>query len=160
MTCWRVQAGLPECEGYGVTILDLPDVRQRADYDCGAAAFACVTRYWEGRGRKIKSHPINGTPIDQMEPALLSAGYCVQGGNMEVSDLRHHTRAGRPVLCLIQSDGCGHWVVVRGVNRGRVYIADPADGLRSIAAAEWESLWHDTDRRGTVFRRHGLAVWC
>ncbi len=50
--------------------------------------------------------------------------------------------------------------VVRVVQRGRVYLMDPADGLRSVPVPQFEDLWHDADRRGTVYRRHGLAVWC
>jgi ABC-type bacteriocin/lantibiotic exporter with double-glycine peptidase domain len=141
-------------------LIDLPDVRQRADHDCGAAVFACVTRYWEGRGRKIKSHPIHGTPPDQLEPAFRAAGYLVSSGNMTVGDLKHHAGQGRPVVCPVQWDGCGHWVVVRGVARGRVYLMDPANGPTSVTLAEWEACWHDADRRATVYERHGLAVWC
>lgn len=160
MTCWRFTHGLPICNGATVPLLDLPDTRQRAEFDCGAAVFACVTRYWEGRGRRLKSHPLHGTPPDQLEPSFRAAGYSVLGGEMSVDALRSLTGIGWPVACLIQSDGCGHWVAVRGVRRGRVYLMDPADGLRSVAVPEWEAVWHDADRRGTVYRRHGLAVWC
>lgn len=160
MTCWRLSHGLPACEGVTVPLLDLPDTRQRAEFDCGAAVFRCVTRYWEGRGRKIKSDPLHGTPVDQLEPAFRAAGYNVLSGEMDASTLRSLTSQGWPVCCLIQSDGVGHWVVVRGVQRGRVYLMDPTDGLKSLAVGEWEAVWHDADRRGTVYRRHGLAVWC
>jgi len=143
-----------------VPLLDLPAVLQRDDHSCGAAVFACVTRYWEGRGRKLKSHPVHGTPPDQLEPAFRAAGYSVLSGELDTAAMRSLTALGWPVCCLVQSDGTGHWVVVRGVQRGRVYLMDPADGVRSVPVPEWESVWVDSDRRGTVYRRHGVAVWC
>jgi hypothetical protein len=44
--------------------------------------------------------------------------------------------------------------------RGKVYFMDPDCGLSAMPLPKWESVWIDSDRRGTVFRRHGLAVWC
>ena len=108
----------------------------------------------------MKADPLHGTPPDQLEPAFRTAGYNVISGEMDVADLRFHTSQGRPVVALIQSEGTGHWVVVRHVTRHRVHVMDPAEGFRSLPVPEWESLWHDADRRGTVFRRHALAVWC
>jgi predicted double-glycine peptidase len=141
-------------------LLDLPITHQRADHDCGAAVYACVTAYWEGRGRRIKSHPIHGTPPDHLEPAFRAAGYMVLSGELDTGALRVLTGYGWPVCCLVQFDGVGHWVVVRGVQRGRVYLMDPAIGLRSVPLADWERDWHDADRRGTIYHRHGIAVWC
>jgi len=42
-------------------LLELAEVRQRDTFSCGSAVFACVTEYWEGRGRKFRSHPHYGT---------------------------------------------------------------------------------------------------
>lgn len=141
-------------------LLDLPVVLQRTAYTCGAAVFACVTHYWELKKRRIKADPWNGKHPMELEPDFREVGYCTFSGMMSLDHLRAVTAAGTPVCCLIQSEGCGHWVVVRGVLRGRVHVMDPADGLRAIPVGEWEGVWVDTDRRGTVFRRHGLAVWC
>lgn len=141
-------------------LLPLPAVRQTAAHDCGAAVFRCVTRYWEGRGRRVKSDALYGTHPDQLEPAFRAAGYSCLSGELDVPALRAITKIGWPVCCLIQVDGVGHWVVVRGVYRGRVHFMDPADGFRWLPSPEWERNWTDGDRRGTVFRQYGLAVWC
>jgi len=140
--------------------LELTECRQRDDFSCGSAVYTCVTRYWEGRGRRLKADPLHGTPPDQLEPAFRGAGYYVVSGEMDVSDLRFHVGQGRPVVALIQSEGTGHWVVVRHVTRQRVYLMDPAAGFRWLPVPEFEAAWCDSDRRGTVFRRHALAVWC
>lgn len=141
-------------------LLDLPIVRQRDAHSCGAAVFRCVTQYWEGRGRRIKSHPHYGTHPDALELAFHAAGYHVLAGGMDLEQLKLTTARGWPVCCLVKSEGEGHWVVVRGVWRNRVHLMDPADGLTSVPAADWLAGWSDFDRRGTVFRRYGLAVHC
>jgi predicted double-glycine peptidase len=81
-------------------------------------------------------------------------------GSFTADHLKAVTACGTPVACLVQSEGTGHWVVVRGVVRGKVYFMDPDCGLSAMPLPKWESVWIDSDRRGTVFRRHGLAVWC
>jgi ABC-type bacteriocin/lantibiotic exporter with double-glycine peptidase domain len=159
--CWMQARGLkPLCGGVAVPLIDVPERRQRAEFDCGAAVYACITAYWEGRGRRLKADPLHGTPPDQLEPSFRGAGYNVLSGEMDVATLRALCGQGWPVACLIQSEGVGHWVVVRGVARGKVHFMDPADGFRSLPESSWQSSWVDTDRRGTVYRGHGLAVWC
>lgn len=143
-----------------MAILDLPVVLQRDEFSCGAAVFACVTRYWEGRGRKIKSHPHYGTHPDVLEMAFHAAGYHVLAGVMDLEQLKYTTGRGWPVACLVRSEGEGHWVVVRGVFRNRVYLMDPATGRADVSATDWLEAWSDFDRRGTVFRQYGLAVHC
>jgi len=79
---------------------------------------------------------------------------------MDVPTLKSLTSNGWPVCCLVKSEDTGHWVAVRGVQRGKVHFMDPDQGFRALKTAEWEQNWTDFDRRGTVFRRYGLAVWC
>lgn len=141
-------------------LLDTPLVLQKQEHDCGSAVFKCITSYWEGKGRRHKSDVLYGTHPDALEPAFRSAGYRVLSGEMDTATLKSLTRNGWPVACLVKAEGVGHWVVVRGVERGRVYLMDPYDGLTSVRAADWERDWHDFDRRQTVFRQYGLAVWC
>lgn len=140
--------------------LELPVVLQRTDHTCGAAVFACVTHYWELKKRRVKADSWNGKHPMELEPDFRKLGYFTFSGTMSLDHLKAVTATGTPVCCLIQSCGVGHWVVVSGVKRNRVYMMDPAVGLRSMPVPEWESVWHDADRHGTVFRRHGLAVWC
>lgn len=141
-------------------LIDLPEVKQRGEHDCGSAVFRCITAYWEGKGRRHKADALYGTHPDSLEPEFRRAGYRVLSGEMDLTALKHLTAMGWPVACLVKADGEGHWVVVRGVVRGRVHLMDPIDGLVSVRATDWERDWHDFDRRGTVFRRYGLAVWC
>jgi ABC-type bacteriocin/lantibiotic exporter with double-glycine peptidase domain len=142
-------------------LLSLPLVRQSADHDCGLAVFRAVAEYWQvGSRRPPYPSPLNGTHPDNLEPAFQGAGFAVVSGNMTVPALAAMARLGWPVCCLIKQDGVGHWVVSRGVQRGRVYVMDPGDGKnRSYPESEFVSRWHDSYRRANVFERYGLAVW-
>lgn len=142
------------------TMLKLPDVRQTDDYDCGDAAVDTVFQWWYGykpaRQRLSNSH--QGMSPDTLEATLRACGLSVVSGPMRVGDLKHYTASGRPVVCLIQFDGVGHWVAVAGVVRGRVHFQDPVGGPRVLRAAEWEKLWHDTHGHGTVYRRWAVVA--
>jgi len=140
-------------------LLDTPDIRQRLDFSCGVAAFRTVCAYWQVPTQRITADPHDGLHPFELEPALRRAGLWVQAGSMSLDDLRHHHKQGRPVACLIRTDDGGHWVVVRGLTRSRVHYQDPAGGRASVSFAGWESRWWDSDRAGTVFRRHGVVAW-
>lgn len=142
-------------------LIPLNGVAQSTDHDCGRAAFHCVAEYWGvGSRRPPYPHPLTGTHPDHLEPAFRGAGFKVLAGDMDVATLRALTGLGWPVVCLVRAYGTGHWVVVRGVSRGRVCYMDPADGKnRSLPVGEWESNWHDSDKRARTFERYGLAVW-
>lgn len=140
-------------------VLSLPPKLQTGDADCGSSAFACVTQYWEGRGRTHKSDVIYGTHPFTLEPKFREAGYFTLAGEMDVATLKALTGNGWPVCCLVREGDDGHWVVVAGVSRGKVYYMDPLKGNTSEPVQVWEKRWTDCDRRGTVFRRYGLAVW-
>ncbi len=143
-----------------MALLDLPVCRQTDAFSCGSAVFRCVTLYWEGRGRRMKSHPHYGTHPDVLEMAFHAVGYHVLAGGMDLEQLRLTTARGWPVACLVKAGREGHWVCVRGVLRSRVHLMDPDEGLMSVPVAEFADRWADFDRRGTVFRQYGLAVWC
>jgi predicted double-glycine peptidase len=140
-------------------LLDLPDVRQREDFDCGTAAVETVLRFLGVRaaGRGVLADQVDGTHPSTIEAALRRAGLAVQSGTMTPADLRHHTRQGRPVLCPIAAHG-GHWVVVRGVGRGFVYYSCPAEGAKQVRLSAWLDLWRDSTRAAHDFDRWGIAV--
>lgn len=157
--CWRADRGLTVCEGVDVPLLDVPDIRQRTDYDCGDAAVDSVLRFLGIRTRagEALANSVDGTHPSSIEAALRRAGLVVQSGTMTPADLQHHTQLGRPVLCPIASHG-GHWVVVRGVARGCVYYQCPTDGPLVKRVAEWCALWRDSTRAAHDFDRWGIAV--
>lgn len=139
-------------------LLDIPDIRQADDYDCGAAALDAIARFHglRARGPVALANPVQGMAPDTVEAVLRSLGLSVLSGTMTVDDLRHLTRSGRPVLCPVAHHG-GHWVVVRGVERGRVYYHCPAAGPAVLREADWLAAWRDTSRTGQRFLQWGIC---
>ena len=140
-------------------LLDTPDVRQRGDFDCGAAAVETVLRVLGVRATAavVLADAVDGLHPATIEAALRRAGVPVQSGTMTVADLKHHTALGRPVLCPVALHG-GHWVVVRGARRDRVFFHCPVDGRLSAAADAWDVVWRDSTRSGHPFDRWGIAA--
>jgi hypothetical protein len=76
---------------------------------------------------------------------------------MVVADLAHHTRLGRPVVCLVQSANMGHYVVVRGIARRRLSYHCPSNGPLIQGVSEFDARWFDQGR-DTLYVRFGIAV--
>ena len=142
-------------------LLSIPDIRQQRDYDCGAAALDAVCRYWgkRARGPVALASPVEGMAPDTVAAWLRSLGARVlAGGLFGVSCLQHYTRSGLPVLCPITLEGVGHWVVVRGVERNKVYYHDPATGPDSMSARAWLDCWRDSTGGGHTYDRWGIVA--
>lgn len=158
--CWRAERGLPACEEQTVKLLDLADLRQSADCDCGEAA---VDTVFDALGVRLTAASVlsstaqDGAHPASIEAALRRAGLYVQSGTMTLADLQHHVRLGRPVLCPVSLHG-GHWVVVRGVGRGCVYYQCPAVGPSRTRFLEWDEIWRDSTRAAHDFDRWGIAA--
>jgi hypothetical protein len=60
-------------------------------------------------------------------------------GLMAIDDLIEHA----PVIVPIDANGYNHFVIFRGAAHGRVLLADPAWGNRTMTAAKFERLWID-----------------
>ena len=140
-------------------ILDVPDIRQASDYDCGSACVDMVAAFFgrRTRGPAALANRVQGMSPDTVEAVLRALGFVVLSGTMTAADLRHLCDTGRPVLCPIEARG-GHWVVVRGVARRKVLFNCPADGPGALPEADWAAGWHDVSRTGQRFDRWGIGV--
>lgn len=142
-------------------ILKLPDIRQRADYDCGLAAVDCALSFIGVRTAAVflgMANPVQGTSPDTVEAMLRRAGCRVLAGEMSLDDLQHFANQSRPVLCPVALHG-GHWVVSAGVQRGVVHFHDPLDGALKMKAAAWMDGWRDGTKNGHEYKHWGIAVW-
>lgn len=163
MACWREARYLkPLCGGCEMPLLDVPDVRQGDAHSCGDAAVdAALATLGVKRPRGTRlANPVHGTAPDTVAAVLRAAGCVVLAGPMPggTADLKHFAGAGCPVLCPIADHG-GHWVVVRGVSRGRVHYHCPVDGALSRPLAEWAARWFDSAAEsGHQFERWGVVV--
>lgn len=139
--------------------IPLPDRRQQDAHSCGPTVYRIVC---EALG--VKAPGPKADPMDGLHPAYLSAQLQKVAklptvvGTLTVDDLKHFTRAGRPVVCLVRLGNSGHYVVVAGVERGKVVYQCPATGPGRQPVDEFVARWHDTDGRGHAYERWGLAV--
>lgn len=139
--------------------MDLPDIRQRENHDCGDTAFRIVCESHGWRARAALSNPIDGTDPRTLEHGFRRLGKRVTSGEMTLADLRHFTRRGCPVIALVQLDGVGHYVVVGQSTSRFVAFQCPSNGPRSLSAAKFLRLWTDIDRSGTIYHQWGIAAW-
>lgn len=146
-------------------MIDLPPTLplQRDDWTCGQTAARAVYRCLGVRKANQdhpKGSPIDGTDPREIERAFRASGLLVQSGTMTPADLTHHTRHKRPVVCLVtEPGGVGHYVVVGGVRRGRVYYHCPGAGPKAESVAQFVARWHDVDRTTQRYEQWGIAVW-
>lgn len=146
-------------------MLELPDIRQSTDYDCGAAATQSVFEYWGVSKPKkfylnlLGTNGINGTDPRTLEAQIRQSGFKVLSGDMVSQDLYNQTKLERPVIVLATLHGAGHYIVVSGVYYGYVYYQDSISGPSRLRRDKFEEVWHDFDRFGQVYKQFGLSVF-
>jgi hypothetical protein len=139
-------------------LLDTPEIVRPDGYSCGATTFEVMARHhgldWSRVFRRL-STPDRGMPVPVALAILQTAFTCYSAGSgWTVADLRHHLRQGRPVACLVAVDEpADHWVLVRGLDRRRVYLHDPGEGRIDCSLRDWLRRWCgpvEYDRFGAV----------
>lgn len=129
-------------------------VRQAYDYSCGSAALTTVLNYYLGRNlgeRQVMEgllHYGESERIVQrrafsmldMKRLVTALGYPSGGFRATIDDL---IDLDHPAIVPIQHAGFKHFVVLRTIRDGRVYLADPAVGNISFTLAQFEENWDD-----------------
>jgi predicted double-glycine peptidase len=129
-------------------------VRQAYDYSCGAAALTTILRFYLGRDLEERQvmegllHYGESERIVQrrafsmldMKRLVTALGYPSGGFRASLEDLGG---LDHPAIVPITHAGFKHFVVVRAVRDGRVFIADPAVGNLSFTLAQFEEKWND-----------------
>jgi predicted double-glycine peptidase len=133
-------------------------VRQAYDYSCGSAALVTILNYhlgitvseqqsMEGMmafGEKEKIIERRGFSLLDMKRYLASIGVDSAGFKAEMADL---LTLEEPAIVPIDYAGFKHFVVLRGVRGGLVFLADPSAGNITFPLAEFATLWD----RNTLF---------
>lgn len=128
-------------------------VRQGYDLSCGAAALATLLRYYYDDPvdeRRVidavlagseDAEAVRGRGFSMLELKRYGErrGYAVQG--FRVEDVRKLAEAEVPMLTLITSRGYDHFVVLKGVQDGTAFLADPAFGNRAMPLHEFAKEW-------------------
>ncbi|MBV9995123.1 MAG: hypothetical protein JO127_07910 [Caulobacteraceae bacterium] len=127
-------------------------IRQKWDLSCGAAAVATLLTYQ--LGRPVTERQVATAMLRRTGPLLVrvrlgfslldlknyaaSQGFAAAAfGGMTLEDLD----ARAPGVVPIRAHGFRHFVVYRGRRDGRVLIADPAFGNRTLPEQAFERVW-------------------
>jgi uncharacterized protein len=127
-------------------------VHQETDFTCGAAALATVLQYVYGRN--TSEHDIvedmlkntdaesvrrNGFSLLDMKRYVERIGLRAHGYRVDRISL---PALKIPVIALQTSNGYAHFVVVKRVRDGIVYLADPALGHREMPLDDFVAAWN------------------
>ncbi len=133
-------------------------VKQGYDISCGAAALATLLTYYYGLDVSEKQlidrafasasederQKINAYGFSMLELKQLGEGFGFVAGGFRIDDVQKLAKLNVPALTLITIRGYAHFVVLKGLYNGQVYIADPAFGNRSRPldrfAEEWDGV--------------------
>ena len=127
-------------------------VRQEWDLSCGAAAIATLFTYQ--LGRPVSEKTVALAMLKRTNPALVRArlgfslldlkvfaaahGLVAAGfADLDLADLDRDA----PLIVPITWLGFRHFVVYRGRRDGRVLLADPAFGNRTLPEDQFRSVW-------------------
>ena len=133
-------------------------VRQAYDFSCGSAALTTVLRFHLGidvneqqamegmmaNGERDKIIARRGFSLLDMKRYVATLGSDAAGFRAEIADLE---KLQDPAIVPIDYAGSKHFVVLRGVREGKVYLADPSAGHIAFSVADFAKLWD----RNTLF---------
>ena len=143
---------LKEIRGEGVT-------RQKWDMSCGAAALSTVLTYdfkdptpetaivvWIlHRVDPVRVRARGGFSLLDLKHFSEARGYHAEGfSGMTMEDLAMEKTS---VITPIRAKGVDHFVVVKAIVAGRVFMADPAFGNMTMRVDQFQALW----KNGIVF---------
>jgi uncharacterized protein len=128
-------------------------VRQQYDFSCGSAALATLlSHHYEfpvteqeifrdmfvgGDQPRIRRE---GFSLLDMKRYLATRGFTADGFEQPLDKL---AQAGLPAIVLVADNGYRHFVVIKGVQGGRVLLGDPAGGTRALSRQGFEAIWQN-----------------
>jgi uncharacterized protein len=143
--------------GYRVPVTSLKEikftatVRQQYDFSCGSAALSTLLTHQYGmpiseevifaemfaNGDQAKIRE-QGFSLLDIKLFLEKRGFLADGFEAPLEKL---AEAGIPAIVLLKENGYSHFVVVKGVETGRVLIGDPSGGTRVLTRSAFDKLW-------------------
>lgn len=133
---------------------DLNVVKQKEDYSCGAAALATLLLYYYGEDtsehellkllkqqisqEEWPTKSVQGFSLLDLKKVAMTKGFRAAGFELTIEQLVKLTA---PVIVFIEPLGYKHFAVLRGVDRGRVYLADPSRGNLRMSVHRFMEEW-------------------
>ncbi|RJG05531.1 ATP-binding cassette domain-containing protein [Noviherbaspirillum cavernae] len=120
-----------------------PLVEQAEEMDCGAACLAMLCRHYGismtlGKLRELANVTTQGATLDSLARAGESLGFTTRGVQCTYEAL-----LGFELPFIVHWEGY-HYVVVYGVSKHQVWMADPAVGFRKMSVEDFERGWSGT----------------
>ncbi|GEM_PF-2771980 len=120
-----------------------PLIEQEEEMDCGAACLAMICRHFDvhirlEQLRDFTSVDRQGATLESLADAGERLGFVARGISVTFAEL---TDFGLPFVAHWQGY---HYVVVYGVDKHQIWIADPASGFKQLTKAEFEKGWQGT----------------
>ena len=131
-------------------------VKQQFDYSCGAGpALATLLTYYFGdatseqdvlkilmaelsKDEQLEPEAWRGFSLPNLKHTAQAKGYRSSGFKLTIEQLM---QLAAPVIVFIQPLGYVHFAVLRGIDRGRVFLADPARGNLRMSIARFLGEW-------------------
>lgn len=115
-------------------------VQQAEEMDCGAACLAMICRHYGigltlGKLREMANVTTEGATMESLARVGESLGFTTRGMRCTYDAL-----LGFDLPFIAHWEGY-HFVVVYGVSKGNVWVADPAVGFRKMSVEEFERGW-------------------
>jgi ATP-binding cassette, subfamily B, bacterial HlyB/CyaB len=120
-----------------------PLVEQAEEMDCGAACLAMLCRHYSipmtlGKLRELANVTTQGATMESLARAGESLGFTTRGVQCTYEAL-----LGFELPFIAHWEGY-HYIVVYGVSKREVWVADPAVGFRRMGIEEFERGWSGT----------------
>lgn len=157
IVCATLEVRGPQDGGFTARVVSVKEARftttqrQKYDFSCGSAALATLLTYHYGepvderavftqmyqRGDQAKIRKEGFSMLD-MKRYLETRGYRADGFQLPIDKLAVENV---PAIVLLTERGYRHFVVIKGVERGRVLVGDPAMGTRALSLERFRKLW-------------------
>jgi len=120
-----------------------PLVEQAEEMDCGAACLAMICRHFHinltlGKLRELANVTTEGATLESLARVGESLGFTTRGVQCTFQAL-----LGFELPFIAHWEGY-HYVVVYGISKYHVWVADPAVGFRKMTVEEFERGWSGT----------------
>ncbi|MFA6011299.1 MAG: C39 family peptidase [Desulfobacteraceae bacterium] len=146
-------------------------LKQNYDYSCGSAALGTLLNYYLGEnltekqiiqglmeyGDKEQIKKLRAFSLWDMQKFVDVLGYKSGGYNAELSDLKNPDLW--PCIVPIELFGYRHFVVLKGIHKGHVFVADPWKGNSSYTVDQFLTMWYNS----IIFRiepKYSRALTC
>ena len=118
-------------------------VEQAEEMDCGAACLAMICKHYSipmtlGKLRELANVTTQGATLESLARAGESLGFITRGVQCTFESL-----LGFELPFIVHWEGY-HYVIVYGISKRQVWVADPAVGFKKMSIEEFERGWSGT----------------